>query len=218
MEQLKNLLHSSVLTLKSSGASNISTASMSTEEQLYIEKYQKMYGDIKGVCEKHPFSDIGKVAANVAAEITADVPSFVRLNKTFGQNAGMKWLYLHLKNILIRFLIDENKMADSQIDFLAEVIVDNFPAMKLTEFMLFESFFLSGRYKDFYGETSYIMSITHSLQEFKKDLNVIYAQIERDKQCTAVNDNTSSVSWEEFCRMKGMEGKPYPAYIENSQN
>lgn len=177
-----------------------------------------MYGDIKGVCEKHPFSDIGKVAANVAAEITADVPSFVRLNKTFGQNAGMKWLYLHLKNILIRFLIDENKMADSQIDFLAEVIVDNFPAMKLTEFMLFESFFLSGRYKDFYGETSYIMSITHSLQEFKKDLNVIYAQIERDKQCTAVNDNTSSVSWEEFCRMKGMEVKFYPAYIENIQD
>ncbi len=86
---------------------------------------------LDGVSKSLPFSDIGEVSINLVSALTADVPTFVRLNKTFGENASKKWLYLHLKNLLIRFLVDHEKMADSQIDFLANIIVSNHPTMKL---------------------------------------------------------------------------------------
>lgn len=187
---------------------------MSQEERNYIVQYQQKYGSLDGVSLKLPFNDIGAVAMNTTAALSADVPSFVRLNKTFGDNASKKWLYLHLKNLLVRFLVDEKKMADTQIDFLADVIVSGFPTMKLTEFMLFETYFLSGKYEEFYGESSYILAITRSLQKFKKDLNVIYQQIERDKERNKEIDTTTGISWEQYCKDNGMEGKPFPGSIK----
>lgn len=189
---------------------------MSPEEKTYIAQYRQKYGSLDGVSLNLPFSDIGAVAMNITAALSADVPSFVRLNKTFGENASKKWLYLHLKNLLVRFLVDEKKMADTQIDFLADVIVSAFPAMKLTEFMLFETYFLGGRYEEFYGETSYILAITRSLQRFKQDLNTIYRQIERDKESAARKETTLGISWEQYCKDRGMEGKPYPGTIKEA--
>lgn len=187
---------------------------MSQEEKTYIALYSQKYGDILGVCKALPFTDINSVAMHVTEALTADVPCFVRLNKTFGENASRKWLYLHLKNLLVRFLVDDKKMADNQIDFLADTIVAGFPSMKLTEFMLFETYFLSGKYEDFYGETSYILAITRSLQRFKKELNTIYYQIEREQENAKRSLPTKGVSWEQYCKDHGMEGKPYPGTIK----
>lgn len=115
------------------------------------------------------FSQLGKLAADTTSALTSDVPTFIRLNQTFGSLASQTWICSHLKNLLSHFLVDEKKISEEQIEFLANVIVNNYPSMKLTEFMLFESYFLQGKYKDFYGETSYILAITSSLQAFKKD-------------------------------------------------
>lgn len=179
----------------------------------YVTEYRQKYGSIEGVCKMMSFTDIGKVAADRDSAISADIPSFVRLNQTFGEHASGIWLYAHLKSLLVRFLVDEKKMSDEQIDFLANIIVTNYPSMKLTEFMLFESYFLGGRYQDFYGETSYILAITRSLQQFKKDLNTIYWQIERDKENAKKASVTLGISWEEYCKLNGMEGKPYPGAL-----
>ena len=178
--------------------------------------YQQKYGNIKGVCHGYPFTDISAVASKPSVALTADVPSFVRLNQTFGDKAASSWLFAHLKPLLANFLVDKKKMANEQIEFLASIIASNYPSMKLTEFMLFESYFLGGRYAEFYGDTSYILAITRSLQSFKKDLNTIYWQIERDKQNAIMAADTAEthVTWEQYCKSKGMEGKPYPGTIK----
>lgn len=176
--------------------------------------YQQKYGSIAGVCKELSFNDLGALAADKSAALTSDVPTFVRLNQTFGEHSSTAWLYSHLKNLLARFLVGEMKIADEQIDFLADIIVNNHPTMKLTEFMLFENYFLGGKYEEFYGESSYIFAITRSLQKFKKDLNVIYQQIERDKERNREIVTTPGVTWEEYCKQKGMEGKPYPGSIK----
>ena len=62
------------------------------------------------------FTDIGKVAADRDSAISADIPSFVRLNQTFGEHASAIWLYTHLKSLLVRFLVDEKKMSDEQVE------------------------------------------------------------------------------------------------------
>lgn len=175
--------------------------------------YQKKYGSLEGVSKELSFGDLGKVAADMAAALTSDVPTFVRLNQTFGSLAGITWIYSHLKNLLTRFLVGEHKIAEEQIEFLASIIVNNHPTMKLTEFMLFENYFLGGRYEEFYGETSYILAITRSLQKFKKDLNIIYQQIKRDRENAAKLEKTPGISWEEFCKNNGMEGKPMPGTV-----
>lgn len=180
----------------------------------YVAEYRKKYGSLEGVCKLMSFTDIGKVAADRDSAISADIPSFVRLNQTFGEKASIFWLYTHLKSLLVRFLVDEKKMSDEQIEFLASVIATNHPTMKLTEFMLFESYFLGGRYQEFYGENSYILAITRSLQQFKKDLNTIYWQIERDKENARKAVFTPGVSWEQYCKDNGMEGKPYPGTLQ----
>lgn len=187
---------------------------MKLEEQRYITLYKKKYGNLAGVSKKLSFDKIYAVSEDIPKALTADVPTFVRLNKTFGRLSSRKWLYLHLKNLLVRFLVDEKKMADNQIDFLADTIVVGFPSMKLTEFMLFETYFLSGKYEDFYGETSYILAITRSLQRFKKELNTLYYQIEREQENIIRSQPTKGVSWEQYCKDNGMEGKPYPGTIK----
>lgn len=175
--------------------------------------YQQKYGSLTGICKDLSFNDLGSLAADTSAALTSDVPTFVRLNQTFGEHASTAWLYSHLKNLLARFLVGEIKIADTQIDFLADIIVNNHSTMKLTEFMLFENYFLGGRYEEFYGESSYILAITRSLQKFKKDLNMIYQQIERDKVRNKEVDKTPGVSWEEYCKANGMDGKPMPGTV-----
>ncbi|WP_317041175.1 DUF6633 family protein [Xylanibacter ruminicola] len=167
---------------KSDEVSTITTALMSQEELKYVAKYRKKYGSLDGVVKMLSFSDIMLVTSDPCTPLTADVPSFALLNKTFGENASVKWLYVHLKNLFVRLLVDEKRISNSQIDFLAGIIVSNYPGMKLTEFMLFESSFLSGKYGVFYGETSYILSITSSLRQFWKDLIILYQQIERKQE------------------------------------
>ena len=176
--------------------------------------YLQKYGSIAGVCKELSFNDLGTLAADKSAALTSDVPTFVRLNQTFGIHSSTAWLYSHLKNLLARFLVGEMKIADEQIDFLADIIVNNHPTMKLTEFMLFESYFLGGKYEQFYSESSYIFAITRSLQKFKKDLNVIYQQIERDKEQNKEIDTKPGISWDQYCKDNGMEGKPNPGTIK----
>lgn len=130
------------------------------------------------------FGGIGRLANDVSKALSADVPTFYRLDQTFGKEAGVQWLYSHLKNLLTTSGILKERMSNEQVDILASIITANYPAMTLTEFMLFESRFLGGCYEEFYGETSYVMAITRSLQRFKKDLNDIYAQIERETPVT----------------------------------
>lgn len=133
--------------------------------------------------------------------LTNDVPSFVRLNETFPdteKGASVAWLFSHIKNLVVASGISPDNLANEQIDILADIIVGNYPSMKLTEFMLFESYFLGGKYQEFYGEASYIMAITKSLNKFRQDLNLIYAQIEREKQQSVLQDRKPDVSCEEY--------------------
>lgn len=94
----------------------------------------------------------------------------------------------------------KGKISDEQIDILASVIVANYPSMKLTEFMLFETYFLGGRYSAFYGETSYIMAITRSLYQFRAELNGIYWRIERDQSEAAKKEPFEGISREDWLR------------------
>lgn len=176
--------------------------------------YQQKYGSIDGVSRELSFNDLGKLAADTASALTSDVPTFVRLNQSFGNLASVTWIFSHLRNLLSRFLVDDQKISNPQIEFLADIIVNNHPTMKLTEFMLFENYFLGGKYEEFYGETSYILAITRSLQRFKSDLKDVYVQIERDKQRNVSVDNTPGVTWQEYCKANGMEGKPMPGTLK----
>ena len=182
---------------------------MRQEEPEYLAVYQKKYGNFTNLCGKLAFSKIGKLSSNLTAALTADVPSFVRLKNVYGDKAATKWLYSHLKPLLTASGILKDKISNAQIEFLASVIVSTHPTMKLTEFMLFENYFLGGKYEEFYGETSYFLAITRSIQQFKKDLNEIYAKIERESQSHPADD-TPGITWEEYCKANGIEGRQSP--------
>ena len=172
-----------------------------------MTEYTKKYGNIDGVTKNLSFEDIGELVSDKVIALSADIPSFKRLDETFGSGASVCWLYSHLKKLLVTVGVTEMKMSDSQIRVLAGIIVSNFPSIKLTEFMLFESRFLGGKYEQFYGETSYVLAITRSLRMFCRELRIIYEMIEAEKSLQA-DKSCDHITWEEYCKSKGYMGTP----------
>ena len=104
--------------------------------------------------------------------------------------------------------IDSDKMSDPQIAELADIIAARYPWLKLTEFMLFEFYFIAGQYGRFYGESSYFLTITQGLLKFLEERKLLYAVIEREAEEAKLPRREVGISWEEHCRSMGIVGKP----------
>ena len=156
---------------------------MRNGNETYVTEYRKKYGTFEGLMSRTSFEKVPVLSVDFRKLLDAkDVPSLVRLDQTFGVGSSQTWLFTHLKQLLVICGITNEKMDEKQIKALANVIIGNFPSMKLTEFMLFESWFMGGRYSQFYGETSYFLTITRSLQTFNVELRKLYANIEEEKR------------------------------------
>ena len=183
-------------------------SSITSEELIYVDEIRKKYGSYDGVLKRLSFKKIGAIGREPGRAITANVPSFIRLDKTFGRGAAKRWLFEHLKSLLLHMSIDSDKMSDPQIAELADIIAARYPWLKLTEFMLFEFYFIAGQYGRFYGESSYFLTITQGLLKFLEERKLLYAVIEREAEEAKLPRREVGISWEEHCRSMGIVGKP----------
>lgn len=98
--------------------------------------------------------------------VTDNTPSFVRLDKAYGNGSARQWIYLALQASLRMLGVNSDKMSGAQIVHLAEVIAKEYYFITLSEFLLFLGRFEAGRYERFYGDASYFLCITKSLQNY----------------------------------------------------
>ena len=181
-----------------------------SDEPTFVAEIRQKYGSLDGVMERLSFGKVSAVGNDVKMALTANVPSFVRLDRTFGKGSARRWLFEHIKSLLLVFGIDSDKMDNIQIVELADTITARYPWLKLTEFMLFECYFKAGQYGRFYGENSYFLVITEGLIKFLQERNQLYAMLEREEAEAKAMDKKPGITWEEYCRSKGVVGEPPP--------
>lgn len=183
METIRNVLSANESKKTSSMQPNTSANLTRNGSETYVTEYRKKYGTFEVLMSRNSFEKVPVLSVDFRKLLDAkDVPSFVRLDQTFGVGSSQTWLYTHLKQLVVVCGITNEKMDKKQIDALANVIIGNFPSMKINEFMLFESWFMGGRYDQFFGETSYFLTLTRSLQTFNVELRKLYANIEEEKR------------------------------------
>lgn len=141
-----------------------------------------MYGDFENVCKAFNHSSVAVVCANPIKAVSADAPSFARLNVTYGVGAARQWLFLILQSSVKMLGVDSTRMGDAQIIHLADIISGTYPHLTLTEFLLFISRFEAGMYERFYGDTSYFLAITKSLSSFMSDRRFLLDLAEKEHQ------------------------------------
>ena len=147
------------------------------------------------------FDKIHILAADVNRLLSVDdVPSFVRLDKTFGEGSSMMWLYSHLKQLLLLLSVDQQQISDIQIKQIAATIAANYPAIKLSEFIWFESRFLGGHYERFFGKTSYFLVITRSFNTFVDELSERQEAMRREKERQVQEEVQPGMSMEDIKR------------------
>lgn len=133
-----------------------------------------------------------------------DVPTLEQLNEAYMSNTAQQWLVGQLFN-LSEFVGARDKLNDSQLEQLAEIIVIKYPFLRVTEMMLFFFNFKAGKYAEFYGTVD-PLAITKSLGVFCRDRNVSKYKMERAFEESKLQAAKSkAITREEYCKMMGYD-------------
>lgn len=115
--------------------------------------------------------------------IFGSAPTLSQINATYGENTAAAWLVPLIFDVS-EFSGCAKKLSKAQISELANIIVENYHWLKVTEVMLYFWWIKSGKYGRFYGSVD-PMIFTEILPQFIQDRNAIIAkrdQIEEEKK------------------------------------
>lgn len=132
-------------------------------------------------------------------------PSLVRIDKTYGNGSSDAWLYDVLQATLVFLGVGEDKFRKEQILDLAKTITSQYPAIKVSEILLFLARFKSGKYGRFYGDSSYALVIMESLDKFYNGECADYRRQarEQEEERKRKEDAKNAISFEEYRRRVG---------------
>lgn len=134
----------------------------------------KRYGDRGKFMLTFTFEHEPTYCKHVERCVFGSAPTLSQVNRAYGANTSAACLIPMLTDVS-EFCGCKEKITNKQIDTLADIIVDGYHWLKVTEVMLFFWWFKSGRYGKFYGAVD-PMVITTALREFVKDRNAIIAK------------------------------------------
>lgn len=104
----------------------------------------------------------------------------------------------------------KGKISEAQSEQCAKVIVFTYPYLKISELAVFFAWFKAAKYGQFYGNVDPLI-ITSALRSFARDRNDEYFKRESEEaEKKRREEKKGCVTWEEYCKMKGIVGKPNP--------
>jgi len=137
-----------------------------------------------------------------------DYPTLAEI-KWYGKNTPVMWLIPQLYN-LSEYCGVKEKLEGAPLEETAFVIATEFYYLKISEIMLFFHRFKTGRYGRFYGNVDPLV-ITTSIRDFIVERNNAYMKKEQEEYWRKQEESRkNAVTWEEYCKRKGIEGKPNP--------
>ena len=133
-----------------------------------------------------------------------NVPTLAHLNTAYLSNTAQQWLVAQLFD-LSEFVGARDKLNDNQLRQLAQIIVTQYPYLRVTELMLFFYNFKLGKYAEFYGTVD-PLAITKSLREFMVERNVAKYNYERKIEALKEEqDKLTAITYKEYCEKNGID-------------
>lgn len=138
-----------------------------------------------------------------------EYPTLAEIRKNYGDKVPTSWLIPQLYN-LSEYCGVKEKLEGAPLKETAFVIATEFYYLKISEIMLFFHRFKTGRYGRFYGNVDPLV-ITTSLRDFIVERNNAYMKKEQEEYWRKQEESRkNAITWEEYCKRKGIEGKPNP--------
>lgn len=153
-----------------------------------------------------------KPITDIAEAVREGDETLVRVDMRFGDGAIVWWIKVMLIELL-RYLGAFERVRPMQVENLAKSIRQEYYWMTPKEFSVFVCKFSLGYYGKLYNsKTVNPQDITIGLRMFADDLKEVRGQIEaeereRKRSKQKMEDKKTAVSWEDYCKMKGLEKK-----------
>lgn len=179
---------------------------LSRERLPLVDDCRRRYGDAAKFLEV--FNPDAQALCTVDERRTycGSAPALSVVRAAYGTPVAKSWLYVQL-NDLGEFAGVRDKMSTRQLEQLAEVILNQWYYLRVTEFMLFLQQYKAGRYGRFYGAVD-AMAITESLGKFCEERRNIVARLDAEdreaarqreqQERAASGDCISREEWEEL--------------------
>ena len=138
-----------------------------------------------------------------------EYPTLAEIRKNYGDKTPSAWLVPQLYN-LSEYCGVKDKLEGAPLEETAFVIATEYYYLKISEIMLFFHRFKTGRYGRFYGCVDPLV-ITTALRDFAQErINAIVAKESEDRDREREEQRKNAITWEEYCKRNGCEGKPNP--------
>lgn len=160
-----------------------------------------MYGNKEQFLVKFNPSLQGYAATNTEQNIMRkDIPTLAIISQGYGFGTSRSWLIAQL-NDLNEFVGAKRKMNDVQIASTADILLQKFYHLKVTEFLLFFNNIKCGEYEMFYGDVD-PQKIISSMYQFIKYRNAVISKYEnlqnQEKYKSYKENGISKEEWEEL--------------------
>ena len=149
----------------------------------------------------HP-SETLTIGRNSKMAFFGDAPSLAIMRKTYGDDFPATWLLAHIFD-LVAFSNSQGTLNESQAEFLAEAIANEYYFLKASELILFFYRFKTGAYGHFYGVVDPMM-IMQGLKQFMKERAVEIERHENEKMSKERAETAkNAITPREYCRNHG---------------
>lgn len=122
---------------------------------------------------------------NINEEVSKNnLPTLAILKELYGYSSTIGWLMIQIQS-LNEFCGKRISMNETQMENIADIILQEYPHVTLPRVLAFFHYFKSGRYGIFYGDID-PMKITQGIHKFiTKDMNEIIYEQKKKKQINA---------------------------------
>ena len=148
-------------------------------------------------------------------------PCLSEINLAYGADSAAQWLIPHLVDLAI-FTGVKDKLTNSKLVALAEVIQSQYKHLTVVEMMSFFLRFKAGFYSEFYGSVDPLV-ITCSLKIYCRERDVEMCLLERQKERLKMDEQRAHqlkvrVTYEEYQRQKQAGLVPSRSEVSNGEN
>lgn len=117
---------------------------------------------------------------NVKRAYRGHAPALSGVKEAYGGGTARSWLFVQISD-LMEFSGCKGKLSVKKIEELANIILNEYGYLKLTEMMDFFRKFKAGNYGKFYGTVD-PMVITCALVEFKRERDTILSRLDQQER------------------------------------
>ena len=179
-----------------------------SKKPTWISEILTSHGSFEQMSSKFSYLNKSRFVEKPMDCFRRDSPSLVRLDIAYGRGSAAKWLFGMLQGMFVFLGVTNDRFSKEQIYNLAQNIASNYKTLKVAEVMLFVSRFESGKYGRFYGDTSYALVVTESINQFMVEREHYYADIEREQaKAKIAKEKVGTITFDEYKKLKQSRGE-----------